>query len=157
MKRKSWGKEGVTPLMVTMLLLSLAVAVGVVIMNFGRAQVEENAQCAIDIGLHLASIGGQEQLCYSAGKKVLSFTVENGLNIKVDGLIVNVIGGDKAETVELNDAKMTKAGTYVGKVSFDSAAGGEIRQVKITPKVVLYDEEQICSEQAIVVESVGGC
>jgi len=119
--------------------------------------VEENAQCAIDIGLHLASIGGQEQLCYSAGKKVLSFTVENGLNIKVDGLIVNVIGGEKAETVELNDAKMTKAGTYVGKVSFDSAAGGEIRQVKITPKVVLYDEEQICSEQAIVVESVGGC
>lgn len=143
--------------MVTMLLLSLAVAVGVVIMNFGRAQVEENAQCAIDIGLHLASIGGQEQLCYDAAKKALSFTVENGLNIKVDGLIVNVIGTDKAETVEVNDAKMGKAGTYVGKVAFDSAAGGQIRQVKITPKVVLYDEEQICGEQAIVVENVGNC
>lgn len=157
MKRKPWGREGVTPLMVTMLLLSLAVAVGVVIMNFGRAQVEENAQCAIDIGLHLASIGGQEQLCYDAAKKALSFTVENGLNIKVDGLIVNVIGTDKAETVEVNDAKMGKAGTYVGKVAFDSAAGGQIRQVKITPKVVLYDEEQICGEQAIVVENVGNC
>lgn len=157
MTHKRWGKEGVTPLMVTMLLLSLAVAVGVVIMNFGRAQVEENAQCAIDIGLHLASIGGQEQLCYDAAKKIVSFTLENGLNIKVEGLIVNVIGSEKAETLELNDAKMPKAGTYVGKVSFDVAAGGQIRQVKITPKIVLYDVEQICGEQAIVVENVGNC
>lgn len=156
-KKKKWGKEGVTPLMITMLLLSLAVAVGVVIMNFGRAQVEENAQCAIDIGLHFASIGGQEQFCYDAGKKALSFTVENGLNIKVEGLIVNVIGSEKAETLELNDAKMSKAGTYVGKAAFDSAAGGQIRQVKITPKVVLYDAEQICGEQALVVESVRNC
>lgn len=157
MAKKRWGKEGVTPLMITMLLLSLAVAVGVVIMNFGRAQVEENAQCAIEIGLHFSSIGGQEQLCYDAGKKALSFTVENGVNIKVEGLIVNIIGSEKAETLELNEAKMTKAGSYVGKASFDSVAGGQIRQVKITPKVVLYDAEQICSEQAIVVESVGGC
>ena len=143
--------------MVTMLLLSLAVAVGVVVMNFGRAQVEENAQCAIDIALQLSSIGGQEQLCYDAGKKALSFTVENGVNIKVEGLIINIIGSEKAETFELNDAKLIKAGTYVGKVAFDTATGGQIKQVKITPKVVLYDTEQICSEQAIVVESVGNC
>lgn len=156
-KKKKWGKEGVTPLMITLLLLSLAVAVGVVIMNFGRAQIEEKAQCAIDIGLHFVSIGGQEQFCYDTGKKALSFTVENGVNIKVEGLIINVIGGEKAETFELNDAKMSKAGTYVGKVAFDSVAGGQIRQMKITPKVVLYDTEQICGEQALVVESVRNC
>ena len=143
--------------MVTMLLLSLAVAVGVVVMNFGRAQVEDKAQCAIDIALQLSSIGGQEQLCYDAGKKALSFTVENGVNIKVEGLIINIIGSEKAETFELNDAKLIKAGTYVGKVAFDIVTGGQIKQVKITPKVVLYDTEQICSEQAIVVESVGNC
>lgn len=143
--------------MVTMLLLSLAVAVGVVVMNFGRAQVEDNAQCAIDIGFHLNSIAGQEQLCYDAAQKSLRFTLENGVNIKVEGLIVNVIGSEKAETFELNDAAMIKAGTYVGKVSFDTATGGQIKQVKITPKVVLYDTEQICGEQAIVAESVRGC
>lgn len=157
MTHKRWGKEGVTPLMVTMLLLSLAVAVGVVVMNFGRAQVEENAQCAIDIGAHFSSISGQEQFCYDAGKKVLSFTVENGLNIKVEGLIVNIIGSEKAETFELNDAKMIKAGTYLGKVLFDTAAGGQIKQVKITPKIVLYDKEEICGEQALVKEEVRGC
>ena len=157
MNKKKWGKEGVTPLMVTMLLLSLAVAVGVVVMNFGRAQVEENAECAIDIGLHFASISGQEQFCYDAAQKSLRFTVENGINIKVEGLIVNIIGSEKAETFELNEAKMIKAGSYVGKVAFDTATGGQIKQIKITAKVVLYDTEQICGEQAIVVESVGNC
>ena len=156
-KHKHWGKEGVTPLMVTMLLLSLAVAVGVVVMNFGRAQVEENAQCAINIGVHFSSISGQEQFCYDAAQKSLRFTVENGVNIKVEGLIVNIIGSEKAETLELNEAKMMKAGTYVGKVAFDTAAGGQIKQIKITPKVVLYDVEQICGEQALVVESVKNC
>lgn len=156
-EKKKWNKEGVTPLMITLLLLSLAVAVGVVIMNLGRAQVEDKAECALNIGLHFTSISGQEQFCYDAGKKVLSFTVENGINIKVEGLIVNVIGSEKAETFELNEAKMTPAGTYVGKAAFDSAAGGQIRQVKITPKVVLHDAEQICGEQALVVESVRNC
>ncbi|MEK6846482.1 MAG: hypothetical protein AABY26_07000, partial [Nanoarchaeota archaeon] len=131
--------------------------VGVVVMNFGRAEVEDQAQCAIDIGLKLAQIGGQEQLCYDAGKKALSFTLENGVNIKVEGLIVNIIGTQKAETSEMNEAKMTKAGTYLGQVNYDSALGGEIRQVKISPRVLLYDQEQVCVEQALVKEQVRNC
>lgn len=154
----SWDKKGgVTPLMATFLLVSFAVAVGVVVMNFTSAQVEEEAECAVAIGLHVATIGGQEQLCHDAAKSQLSFTVENGVNIKVTGLIVNVIGSERAETFELNDAKLDKAGTYVGKVAYSVAESGTIRQVKITPKVTPYDVEQICTEKAVVMETVRGC
>ena len=149
------NKRGISPIVATLLLISFAVALGVVIMTFGRAQVELEAQCPIKVGLKLANIGGESQFCYSNGE--LKFTLENGVNIKVEGLIVSVIGTQKAETYEINDAKMTKAGTYVGKVSYDMAAGGEIRQVKISPKIVLYDEEQICTEKALVVENINNC
>lgn len=149
------NRRGITPIMITLLLISFAVAVGVVIMSLGRAQVEDQAQCPIDINLKFAVIGGQEQYCY--GNNQLSFTLENGVNIKVEGLIVNIIGAQKAETFELNDAKLIKAGTYVGNLRFDSAVGGQIRQVKITPKVVLYDEEQICTEKALILESIKSC
>ncbi len=152
-----WDKSGLTPLMITFLLISFAVAVGTVIMNFGSAQVEEAAECPIAISLHVANIGGQEQLCQDAAKSQLSFTVENGVNIKVTGLIVSIIGSERAETFELNDAKMDKAGSYVGKVPYSTTTSGTIRQVKITPKVTPYDAEQICAEQAIVVEAVKGC
>ncbi|MBI4980343.1 hypothetical protein HZC30_02165 [Candidatus Woesearchaeota archaeon] len=154
---KKSKKKGITPLMATFLLISFAVAVGVVVMNLGSAQVEESAQCPINIGLKLSNIGGQDQLCYDVGAKELKFTLENGINIKVEGLIVNIIGTDKAESYEFNEAKVGKAGTYLGKADYDSAVAGEIRQLKISPKVVLYDTEQICTEQALVAEMVRNC
>lgn len=141
--------------MATVLLVSLAVAVGVVVMNLGRAQVEEAAECAIDVGLRFVYIGDEEQFCFSG--KELIFTVENGINTNVEGVIVNVIGSERAETFEINEAKMGKAGTYVGKVGFDISAGGEIRQVKLTPKIMALEEELICPEQALVREEIKRC
>jgi flagellin-like protein len=151
------NKKGISPLIATLLLISFAVALGVVIMNFGRAQVELEAQCPIDVGLKLATISGGEEACYSATEKKIKFTLENGVNIKVEGLVVSIIAAKKAESYELNDAKLIKAGNYMGGVSYSKADKGEIRQIKITPKVILYDEEQICVEQALVVENIKDC
>jgi hypothetical protein len=151
------NKLAISPLIATLLLLSFATALGVVIMSFGSAQVEQEAQCPIDIDLKLATIGGKEQVCYNAAKRDLSFTVENGVNIKVQGLIVNVIGSKDAKTFTLNQAKMGKLGNYLGHIQYDSSVSGAIQQVKITPKVVMYDEEQICPEKALIVENVRKC
>lgn len=143
--------------MITLLLVSFAVAVGVVVMNFGAAAVEEEAQCPINIGLKLSVINGQDQLCYNSAKKDVAFTLENGVNIKVEGLIFNVIGEVKAEAYEINEAKMIKAGNYLGHATYDSSVSGAIQQIKITPKINLYDAEQICTEQALVIENVREC
>lgn len=151
------NKKGISPLIATLLLISFAVALGVVIMNFGRAQVEMEAQCPIDIGLTLSNVNGNNEFCYDKAAKEIRFTLENGINIKVEGLIVNIIGTNQAQSAELNDAKVGKAGNYMGKVNYDSGSSGDIRQVKITPKVILYDEEQICVEQALVVENIKDC
>ncbi|MEK6853144.1 MAG: hypothetical protein AABX64_00500 [Nanoarchaeota archaeon] len=151
------NKEAITPLMIAFLLISFAVAVGVVIMNLGSAEVEEKAECAIEIGLRFSEIDGKQQVCYDAGKKIFAFTVENGVNINVEGLVVNIIGTEKAETFELNEAKMGKAAVYLGRVPFDTVSSGEIRQVKISPKIIPYDQEEVCIEQAILVESVKAC
>lgn len=151
------SKEGITPLMIGFLLVSFAVAVAVVVMNLGSAEVEEEAECAVDIGLQFSVIGGTEEVCYDAAKKIFSFSVENGVNINVNGIVVNIIGTQKAESFELNEAKMGKAAVYLGRVPYDTAASGEIRQVKISPKIIPYDQEEVCLEQAIVVESVKPC
>jgi flagellin-like protein len=151
------NKRGIAPLVATLLLISFAVSLGVVIMNFGRAQVELEAQCAIDVGLRLAEIGGMEDICFDQAKNEIRFTIENGININVEGLIVNIIGTEKAETFELNNAKMGKAGNYLGKIKYNKANSGEVRQIKISPKVILYDEEQICIEKALIIEKINNC
>ncbi|PIZ51222.1 hypothetical protein COY27_04325 [Candidatus Woesearchaeota archaeon CG_4_10_14_0_2_um_filter_33_13] len=150
-------KKGITPIMATILLISFAVALGVVIMSFGQAQVEESAQCPIDINLKLSTIGGEDQLCYDSISKEVRFTLENGVNIKVEGLVFNIIGSVEAKSYELNDAKIGKAGNYMGKVSYDATSSGEIKQIKVTPIINLYDEEQVCAEKALVVETIKAC
>lgn len=149
-------KKGITPLMATLLLISFAVAVGVVVMNFGRAQVESEAECPVNIGLEFSVISGDDQICYDAGKKDLLFTLENGVNTDVNGLVVNIIGTQKAETFEIN-SEIIKAGVHLGRVNYDSSVSGEIRQVKISPKVTLYDEEEVCVDQALIAENIRPC
>lgn len=143
--------------MATFLLISFAVALGVVIMNFGRAQVEEVAQCSIEIGLRFSVVGGEEQFCLERGKNELFFSVENGANIRVEGLVVNIIGTKQAKSYDLGDAKIEKAGVFLKYVPYEAAEIGEIRQVKIVPKVNMYDEELVCLEKAIVLEKVRDC
>lgn len=141
----------------TLLLISFTVALGIGIMTLGRAQLEQEAQCAIDVNLKLALINGTSQLCYGASERTIIFTIENGDNIKVEGLIVNVIGTEKAETFELNDAVMEKIGSYVGVIPYDHTTVGEIRQIKFTPEVILFDEGIICIEKSLVVEEIRKC
>ena len=151
------NRKAITPLMATFLLISFAVAVGVVIMNFGRAEVKQEAVCPLTTGLRFAKIGGEEQFCYDAAQKRIQFTVENGVNANIDGLTVSIIGTQRAESFDLLEAKMGKAAAYVGSISHDPAVSGEIRQVKIIPHITLYDHEQICSEQGLVVEEIKLC
>jgi len=150
-------KKGITPLIATFLLISFAVALGVVIMNFGRAQVEEEAECSINVGLKFSQIGGEEQFCLDRTKNELFLIVENGVNIKVEGLVVNIIGTKSALTHELADAVIDKAGTYMKRVSYDVTQVGELRQIKIVPKVKMYEEVLICQEKAIILEKVKDC
>ena len=150
------NKRGIAPLVATLLLISFAVALGVVIMSFGRAQVELEAKCPINIGMKLSK-DKDPALCYDKENKELKFDVENGVNINVEGLVVNVIGSQQAQSFELKDAKISKAGFYSGKINYDDSSGGELRQIKITPKIVLHDNEQVCTEKAVIVEEINPC
>jgi hypothetical protein len=151
------NKRGMAPLVATLLLIAFAVAIGVVIMTFGKAQVELEAECSINIGLKFAKIAGQEQFCYDQTKKELFLTVENGVNIPVEELVVNIIGSNKAVTHELKDAKISKAGTYLKRIPYNINDVGTLRQIKIIPKIEMYEEIVICQEKAIILEKVRNC
>ncbi len=150
-------RKGIAPLVATLLLITFAVSIGFLFMSFGRAQVDLEATCTIDIGMDFLEIGGQKQICMNRIKNDLTFTVQNGANIAVDGVMVNVIGTERAESFDLNDAKMPKAGSYVTHLGYNEELSGEIRQLKIIPKVVLFDTQEVCIEQALVVENVPNC
>lgn len=143
--------------MMTLLLVSLAVAVGAGVMKLGQAQVESDAVCPLKMGMTAAVIGGVEQICYDEAAKKISFVVENGVNANVEGILVDVVGANKALTVDMIEAKIAKAGSYVGSVDYDASVFGEIKRVKLAPQLGVADGKLICSEEAVVVESLRKC
>jgi hypothetical protein len=151
------NRQGIAPIVATLLLISFAVAIGIVIMNFGRAQVQLESKCAVDIGLIFSEIGGETQVCIDREKDIIRLSVENGVNIETTGLMVNVIGTERAESFELSDATIAKAGVYLTDLGYNLAANGEIRQLKVIPLITPFDEEVVCTEQALVAESIPDC
>lgn len=147
--QKASNKKAITPLMATFLLISFGVAIGVFFTNLAKAQVEESAVCPVNIGLR------EEKICYDGSQ--IQFSVQNGINTEIIGLIISVIGTEEAKTIELTDLAVAKGGVYSGTAAYDSTASGQLRQLKISPKISLYDEQHICLEQALILETISNC
>ena len=88
------NKRGVSPLIATILLLILAIGLGIIVMNWGRAQVEAASKCAVNIQLDVVKLNNIPEICQAgAGEQgYLHFIVENGVNIDVEALQIRIIG-----------------------------------------------------------------
>lgn len=155
------GKRGISPLLATVLLLVLAVGLGIVVMNWGRASLEAKAQCSVNLGMRVVEVEGLSQICYSGsgadGK--ISFIVENGANADVSQLQLRIIGSKRVYVSDLADSSIARNYPLMKTIPYNFDLFGEIKQIKLTPKVVLFPNEPplVCSEQAIVVEKVREC
>ena len=154
------GKKGMSPLIATILLLVFAIGLGVIVMNWGRAQVEAASKCAIDIELDVVELNEIPELCFSgAGEDgVLHFIIENGPNIDIEELQLSVIGTKNVLNMRI-DERVEIGFSLLKDIPYNFNEFGEIRQVRIIPKINLYPEEDpiLCPEQAIVLDNIRSC
>lgn len=154
------NKKGVSPLVATVLLLVFAIGLGVIVMNWGRAQVEAASKCAVDTGLSIVELNNIPEMCYSgAGENgMIHFIVENGVNIDIEGIQIRVIGTKKVFNLDIPDNIQTGY-SLLKDIPYSFTEFGEIRQIKLSPKVILYPGEDpiLCPEQALVLENVRSC
>ena len=154
-KGHGWKKKAITALMAVFILASFAAAVTSVVTNLASAQVEEDAQCPLDIEVHFARM--PLPACYDTQTKQVVFTIENGITIDMEGAIINIIGLNKALSIESSEVFLPKTGSYTGRIDYDSRDAGVIRALKITPKVKINENEIICLEQALTIGNVPPC
>jgi flagellin-like protein len=85
-----FNKKAVSPLIATVLLIAFAIALGSIVMNWGKTYVEEemesgqtefyaSKECDRDIDIRIKTIGGRPQLCYDL----------TGTNLDLDFMIYN--------------------------------------------------------------------
>jgi len=155
------NKRAISPLIATILLVILASALGIIAMSWGRAQLEEGSYCPVAIGLRFIELNNEAQVCKAGtgDNGVITFLVENGANVDVHSLNFRVIGTKDIYTLELPESDIPKGYPLLKNVPYNFNLFGEIRQIKITPRIVLFPGEYpaLCPEQALIIEDIKNC
>lgn len=151
------SKKGIQPLVATGLLVGLAMTLGIVVMNFGRAQVETGNACDMGVELKWVKISDKDQICFNKGKSEISFIVENGPSVDVEGVRLRSIGEKSIFVQDVIDSAIKKGDALMKGISYDLEQYGSIRQLKLTPKIKVYEEEAVCADQALSAEKLRDC
>ena len=159
-------KRGISDLIATVLLIVITVAaVGIIyaaIMPLIRGQIETSQKCG-SAGIEIISEGGYT--CYDPGTKEVKIQIQRGeSNVDIAGLQLQVAGGGKSKSVEINSTTSliyvkeyggsyssvltlpakNEARTYVIKIT-DSAVGITAPEsVSVAPIVKIGAQNKIC-------------
>jgi flagellin-like protein len=155
------SKKAVSPLVATILLLAVAIVVGVLVMNWGRAQLEEASQCTIKVGLSFVELNQKPQICYSGSgpQGALTFIVENGAASDVESLHLRIIGTKNVYNMNIDDSYIEKGYSLMKTIPYDFTLFGNIRQIRLVPYIKILPEEEplLCVEQSLSIEEVAPC
>jgi len=162
MPRKILGKRGVSPLIATVLLISFAVALGSVVLNWGRnLEIAKPGDVCSGVAIKIRNIGDAE-VCYagSGSSTYVNFVIDNIGNVGINGLGVWITGEKGTKLLELDNIPIEKGQILDIKdksIVFDSNAYGAIKSIQFFPKVIGTETLEICSRNSIKADKVKVC
>lgn len=150
------NKRGLSPLIATVLLIAFAVALGAVVMSWGKAYVTmddtEKVACS-KAELKIHEIEGGPELSFSRTENSVSFMIDNTGNVDIKGIRVWVIG--ERDNLITNIEEEIKQGYPLRKkIDYRFVTYGRIKEVNFIPKIEVEGEEIVCTNQAIGLSSV---
>ncbi len=154
------NKKGVSPLIATILLIAFAVALGAVVMSWGKSvdfSVEGQAseKCA-GVGLSVEKINDIPQVFYGGTENngFIKFTIENNGNEDIEGIIVWVIGEKNTNTIELEQSSIKVGYPLIKEIKHDFSKYGEIKKLKFIPKIKVEDSVITCAKNSLEEEKI---
>ena len=154
------NKKGVSPLIATILLIAFAVALGAVVMSWGKSvdfSVEGQAseKCA-RVGLGVEKINDIPQIFYGGTENngFIKFTIENNGNEDIEGVIVWVIGEKNTNIIELEKSSIKVGYPLIKEIKHDFSKYGEIKKLKFIPKIKVNDLIVTCAKNALEEEKI---
>ncbi len=142
-------RRGVSPLIATVLLIAFAVALGAVVMNWGRGFVQQQTNeaekttqtklgCALRVNLKVAEIDNTPQVCYGgggdAGYVEMRLNNEDETNM-IKALSIAVVGDkDTYNNDTINKTIPVGLSGYVN-MSYSYSSYGRIKSIRIIPHI----------------------
>jgi len=160
------SKKAVSPLIATVLLIAFAVALGAVVMNWGRSYVETGAEelpgeehaaggtvsiCGGNIALDIVKIGGKPNICFDSGENIVKYTIENKGTMTIDSVKFQVIGTNDIFNSQIST--LAAADIKKSTIGYDEGKYGAIEQARFIPVV----SSTPCPDKALSLENIGSC
>ena len=157
------NKRAISPLVATILLIAFAIALGLVVMNWGKSYIEEKAEftagaadlsgCGL-VELSIIQVSGRDKICYNPNDFSIEVFLENGPDATIEDFQVRIVGDHGIKTLESVLDRKVDAGVSA-QVRFNYPSGlGEVQQVRLTPVI---GEGAACTRQAVVSENLMQC
>lgn len=150
------SKKAISPLIATLLLIAFTVALGVMIMNFGRNIVSDYGGCK---SVQLAIDSAPNSVCYQENNNKIGYTLVNlgktdiaSLTLKVTN--IKVQGPERIKEFDLEKSKIVAGGHLSQTFPFVKPEAFELQFI---PKILVNKKEQSCPEQAIKITELEPC
>ena len=159
---KFFNKKGVSPLIATVLLISFAVALGSVVLNWGRnLDISGPGDNCAGISITIRNINDY-QVCYSGSgqDQYINFIIDNNGNKDIRGLGIWITGQKGTKLLDFNELSIKTEELLDVKdksVKYDSSTYGAIKNIQFFPKVKVNDDLEICARNSIKADNIGAC
>ena len=155
------GKRGVSPLIATVLLISFAVALGSVVLNWGKNLDMKGDDGCADVEIHLQQKNGAE-LCYrlEGEQAYINFALENRGDVPIQGLGIWIVGQKGTKLLDFDLVSIPsgdKIDIVDSSIPYDILTYGAIKQVQFIPKIKEKDSLDICPASSIKSDKIIAC
>jgi hypothetical protein len=149
------NNRGITPLISTILLISFAVLLGIIVMNWGRTTIasQQETKSCTESGLDIVAINDVSEICYHSNS--IRFTVENQGQTKISGFVISVLGETGIQQFEI-EQNMDIGEIDEITTQFDTSVGS-IRKIKIVPKITGNGAAYVCPKSGVDIDQVALC
>ncbi len=153
------GKKGISPLIATILLIAFAVALGAVVMSWGRdpdlhGLDQEMVEACRGVSIDIEKIGGVEQISYINADRIVRFTVLNSGSRDISQLMVTIIGDRETYVADLRDSSIRIGHPFSREINYNINIYGEIMKVRITPRIRHEGSTVACTRNSIEFEKI---
>ena len=146
------NKKAISPLIATVLLIALAVAIGAVIMAY-TGSLGECGKVEIRIPLDK----GSPDICYDAAKYSLRFSLEDGEKQDIEMFKLTFYGSVDIANIELEEA-LGVSETKRFTIPYNQKNLGELTKLKIVPVIMQESKQVVCpADKSLIIENIPPC
>ncbi len=148
------SKKGVSPLITTILMIAFAVALGVVVMNWGKTTADKiQYECPEEVQISIAQIGQKSQICIDSVNNQFQFTIHNGPKEDISKISLQAITEKDIFKFEAN-TMLDSNGFEKFMVEYNYAEYGRIHKLTIKPYVKIPDSQNLkaCHDSVLELE-----